>query len=68
MCMGNLHIPSDQKWCSHSEQAYYIEYRSRNDANVKVYEQRRVVGYADYKISMFYIAPGDVVVTPQSGS
>jgi hypothetical protein len=62
MCMENLYIPPDQKWRLSSDVAYYIEHRSRDAANVKVYEQRRTVGYADYKIDMFYIAPGDVVV------
>jgi hypothetical protein len=62
MCMENLHIPSDQKWRLQSEAAYYIEHRSRDEVNVKVYEQRRTVGYADYKAGMFYIAPGDVVI------
>jgi hypothetical protein len=62
MCMDNLHIPSNQKWRLGSDVAYYIEHRSRDEANVKVYEQRRRVGYADYKIGMFYIAPGEAVV------
>ena len=64
MCMDNLHIPLDQKWRLGSEVAYYIEHRSRDKANVKVYEQRRTVGYADYKIGMFYIAPREVVIRP----
>jgi len=62
MYMENLHIPSDQRWRLGSEKAFYIEYRSRDEANVKVYEQRRPVGYADYRINMFYVAPGDVVI------
>ena len=61
MCMGNLQIPPDQKWRLGSDVAYYVEHRSQDEANVKVYEQRRTVGYADYKVGMFYIAPGDVV-------
>jgi hypothetical protein len=60
--MGNLHIPPNQKWRLGSDVAYYIEHRSRDNANVKVYEQCRTVGYADYKAGMFYIAPGDVVI------
>ena len=64
MCMENLHIPPDQKWRLQSDLAYYIEHRSRDEANVKVYEQRRTVGYADYKVDMFYVAPGDVVIKP----
>lgn len=58
---GKLHVPPDQKWRLKSDVAYYIELRSRDDANIKVYGQRRMVGYADYKAGMFYIAPGDVV-------
>ena len=42
--------------------AYIIEHRSQDEANVKVYEQRRAVGYADYKIGMFSVAPGEVVI------
>lgn len=30
--------------------------------NVKVYEQRRTVNYADYQIGMFYIAPANVII------
>lgn len=62
ICMENLHIPPDQRWRLGSDVAYYIERCSRDAANVKVYEQRRTVGYADYRIGMFYIAPGDVVI------
>ena len=62
MMMDNLHIPADQKWRLHSEVAYYREHRSRDTANVKVYEQRRTVGYADYRIGMFYIAPAELVM------
>jgi hypothetical protein len=62
MVLENLHIPHDQEWRLQSENAYYIEHRSCDAANVKVYEQRRTVGYADYRIGMFYIAPEEVVI------
>ena len=62
MCMENLKVSSDHIWRLDSDVAYYIEHRSRDEANVKVYEQRRTIGYADYKVGMFYIAPGDVVI------
>jgi hypothetical protein len=62
MVMDNLHIPQGQEWRLQSEHAYYLEHRSRDEANVKVYEQRRTVGYADYRIGMFYIAPAEVIV------
>lgn len=62
MVMDNLHITHDQEWRMQSEHAYYLEHRSCDEANVKVYEQRRTVGYADYRIGMFYIAPAEVIV------
>lgn len=62
MAMQNLHVPPDQEWRYQSETAYYIEHRSNDAANVKVYEQRRTVGYADYKVGLYYIAPADVVI------
>ena len=62
MVMENLSIPRDQEWRLQSENAYYLEHRSRDAAYVKVYEQRRMVGYADYKIGLFYIAPADVII------
>jgi hypothetical protein len=51
MCMENLHVPPNQKWQLGSDVAYYIEHRSRDGANVKVYKQLRTVGYADNKLS-----------------
>ena len=62
MQMGNLHIPEDQKWRLTNDMAYYIEYRSHDEANVKIYHQKRPVDYADYKVGLFYISPGDVVI------
>lgn len=62
MAVENLHIPREQEWRLQSEHAYYLEHRSCDDANVKVYEQRRTVNYADYRIGLFYIAPADVIL------
>lgn len=62
MVMENLHIPHEQEWRINNDHAFYLEHRSRDEANVKVYEQRRTVGYADYQIGMFYIAPADVII------
>jgi len=52
MCVENLQVPPDQIWRLGSDVAYYIEHRSRDEASVKVYEQRRTVGYADYKLAL----------------
>ncbi|MEJ5225644.1 MAG: hypothetical protein WHV44_14395 [Anaerolineales bacterium] len=61
--MSNLHISPRAAWRLESESAFYLEHRSNDDANVMVYEQRRTVDYADYRIGLFYIAPADVVFT-----
>jgi hypothetical protein len=59
----HLEIPADQEWRLEEQWAsriFYLEYRSRDDAYVKVYEQLRVVGYADYRVGFFYIAEGEL--------
>jgi hypothetical protein len=60
----NMHIPqrqlyriNDPKWI---DKVYYVEYRTNKD-NVKVYFQKRLVSYADYKIGMYYISPDDLL-------
>jgi hypothetical protein len=62
MVMANLTIPHEQEWRVGNSHAFYLEHRSRDAAFVKVYEQRRTVTYADYRIGLFYIAPADVLV------
>ena len=52
--MAKLFIPEEQAWRSTSPKAYYVEYRSIDTSYVKLYHQRKVVDYADYKIGMFY--------------
>ena len=56
-----LFIPEGQLWRLQSkyDYAYYIEWRTTLDY-VKVYEQKRLVEYADYKIGMWYISPFDL--------
>jgi hypothetical protein len=62
---GNiLVIPEDQKWRlekSWSSKIFYIEYRTFTN-NIKVYFQKRIVDYADYKIGKFYISVFDLNV------
>lgn len=61
----NFHIPADQAWRFKDpnwiDKVYYVEYRSKGRSNVKLYDQKRLVGYADYKIGMCYIDPADIV-------
>ena len=62
---GNLHIPPDQRWRLRSDLANYIEHRTRDDANVKVYEQRRTVGYADYKNSIEFLSKDPITISSE---
>lgn len=64
MEMNNLHIPEKEayrhtpKW---KALVFYLEYRSNDQCNVKVYYQLKLVGYADYKLGLYYVAEGDLV-------
>lgn len=56
----NFHIPEDQKWRlseKYQDQVFYDEYRSNDEENIKLYLQRKYVGYADYNPGMCYISP-----------
>ena len=57
MFKSELTIPSSQQWRIGSRAAYYIEYRTKDSSDVKVYFQLRPVVYADYIPGMLYIAP-----------
>ena len=50
-------IPEDQEYRKTDRRVYYIEARSDDESNVKLYIQRRTVKYADYKVGMLYISP-----------
>jgi hypothetical protein len=36
--------------------------RTQDPRNVKVYEQKKIVDCADYKVGLFYISPFDLFV------
>jgi len=55
-----LYIPSEQLYRLTDPRIYYIEFRTADESNVKVYYQMRTVAYADYKIGYFYISPSDL--------
>jgi hypothetical protein len=55
----NIFIPKDQEWRLHHAESYYDEHRTKKD-NVKIYHQKKLVDYADYKIGMWYISPFDL--------
>jgi hypothetical protein len=41
---------------------FYVEWRTKDQSNVKVYDQKRTVEYADYKVGLFYISPFELFV------
>ena len=55
----NMFIPKEQAHRLLQKNHYYLEYRTRLD-NVKVYFQKRIVDYADYRIGCFYISVFDL--------
>lgn len=55
-----LFIPKNQLYRLSDPKIYYIEFRTNDESNVKVYYQMRTVAYADYKIGYFYISPSDL--------
>ena len=61
----NLHMPEDKRYkATHpwKDRVYYFEWRTNDEANVKVYEQKRKVDYADYKVGLLYVSPFDLLV------
>ena len=60
LVMESFEIPKELEYRLTSEVVYYVEYRSKDDAYVKLYHQTKTVAYADYFIDMFYISPFDL--------
>jgi len=58
----NILIPEDQKWRLNNNSIYYVEFRTDDISNVKIYYQIKTVDYADYLIDKFYISPFDICV------
>jgi hypothetical protein len=46
----------------HCESPFPLEWRTYDESRVKVYEQKRRVDYADYKVGLLYISPFDLFV------
>jgi hypothetical protein len=57
---ANFIIPDEQKYRLQDKRVYYLEARSNDESNVKLYFQKRTVSYADYKIGMIYLSPFDL--------
>lgn len=56
----SFYIPKDRLFRVTDRRVYYIEFRSIDESNVKLYYQLQTVAYADYKIGMLYISPYDL--------
>jgi hypothetical protein len=39
-----------------------LEWRAKDQSNVKVYDQKRTVEYADYRVGLIYVDPLDLFV------
>lgn len=58
-------MPDEEKYrLGHpwKERVYYVEWRTNDESNVKVYDQKGGVDYADYKVGLFYMSPFDLFV------
>ena len=63
--LANLHVPENKRSKLRPDRRGtfdYIEWRTNDDANVKVYEQVRTVDYADYRVGLIYVDPFDLFV------
>ena len=57
---SGIHIPEEELFRIKDNSVYYIEFRTNNVDNVKIYLQKREVDYAAYKLGRFYISPFDL--------
>jgi len=61
----NIHIPHDKRYKllpRMRDRVDYLEFRTNDEANVKICEQKRTVNYADYREGMLYASPFDLFV------
>jgi len=53
----NIFVPTNARFRLNNSECYYIEWQSKCQSKVFIYEQKKSVAYADYLIGMFYIHP-----------
>ena len=58
--LKNTYMPESELWRTHNSSAFYIELRTIDSSNIKIYGQLRKVDYADYKLGYYYISPYDL--------
>lgn len=56
----NIYVPKHAEYKLQRMMPYYWEYRSKDKCFVKLYYQKMLVQYADYKIDYWYISPFDL--------
>lgn len=67
---SSMKMPEDQKYRLEDARVYYLELRTIDTSNVKIYYQLKRVAYADYQINLFYISPfdllanGEIIIEP----
>ena len=54
-------VPDSEKYRLTSNVVFYDEYRSKDSSYVKLYRQKRLVAYADYRFDYCYISPFDLL-------
>ncbi len=52
-----FYIPKEMQYRLTNAVVFYDEYRSKDVSYVKLYLQKRLVAYADYRIGFCYISP-----------
>lgn len=57
---SSLVVPAEEKHRLGNDIFYYDEYRTTDDSYVKVYHQKKLVSYAEYKIGFYYVDPADL--------
>ena len=66
----NMYVPKKQSWRMDNPEwnskVYYDEYRTK-EGHIKVYHQKRLVDYADYKVGYWYIFNKDLLVVCENG-
>lgn len=57
----NLYIPKEKEWkLNNQDKIDYIEYRTDDKCNVKIYYQIRTVDYANYIPKYYYVSVKEV--------
>ena len=56
-----MKVPEDQKYRFNDARVYYLELRTIDTCNVKIYYQLKRVSYADYQVNFLYISPFDLL-------